>query len=140
MTSDARRDGSGPGREADEALLRAVKRARHGGELPPPHVVQAAKDAFATRRPSVPGDAPRPPPASVTQGHAMNDTPTRPRELAFRLSDGIEVALLWLQETDELTVAVVDARSGHAFALAVGNASPLDVFYHPYWHAALRAV
>jgi hypothetical protein len=70
----------------------------------------------------------------------MNDTLTMPRELAFRLSDGIEVALLWQQESDELTVAVVDARNGHAFALPVGTASPLDVFYHPYWHAARRAV
>jgi hypothetical protein len=60
MTTDVRREGNETGPDADEALLRALKRARRGVDLPPPHVVQAAKDAFATRRPDVPGDAPQP--------------------------------------------------------------------------------
>jgi hypothetical protein len=70
----------------------------------------------------------------------MLDTLTIPRELAFRLTDGIEVALLWQEETGELTVSVVDSRHGHAFAVPVGSDNPLDVFYHPYWHAAQRSI
>lgn len=54
-------------------------------------------------------------------------------ELAFRESDGVEVALLWSRPTNELRVTVYDSKLCEFFELSVppGN-SPLDVFHHPY--------
>ena len=60
------------------------------------------------------------------------------RELAHRASDGIEILLLWHQGTDELIVSVSDERSGAYFELAAGPDQALDVFSHPYAHAAFR--
>ena len=58
------------------------------------------------------------------------------RELAYRLNDGVEVVLFWQQNTDHLTVAVSDDRSGTYFELAAARGQALDVFNHPYAHAA----
>jgi hypothetical protein len=68
----------------------------------------------------------------------MHDTMTAPRELAFRLTEGIEVSLLWYEGSDQLVVSVLDLRTGQVFALFVGDENPLDVFHHPYWYAAQR--
>jgi hypothetical protein len=62
------------------------------------------------------------------------------RELACRASDGIEVVLSWHQRTDELLVSVSDKRSGAYFELAAGPDQALDVFNHPYAHAAFRGL
>jgi hypothetical protein len=62
------------------------------------------------------------------------------RELASRGGDGIEVVLFWHQNTDELTVAVSDARSGAYFELAAAPHEALDVFNHPYAYAAFRGL
>ena len=61
------------------------------------------------------------------------------RELAYRASEGIEILLLWHQGTDDLIVSVSDERSGAYFELAAGPDQALDVFNHPYAHAAFRA-
>jgi hypothetical protein len=62
------------------------------------------------------------------------------RELAYRASDGIEIQLLWHQGTDELLVSVSDERSGAYFELAARRDQALDVFNHPYAHAAFRGL
>jgi hypothetical protein len=62
------------------------------------------------------------------------------RELAYRASDGIEVVLFWHQRTDELLVGVSDVRSGAYFELTAGPDQALDVFNHPYAHAAFRGL
>jgi hypothetical protein len=62
------------------------------------------------------------------------------RELAYRASDGIEIQLLWRQDTDELLVSVSDERSGAYFELAARRDQALDVFNHPYAHAAFRGL
>lgn len=62
------------------------------------------------------------------------------RELAYRASDGIEVVLFWHRGTDELLVSVSDERSGADFELAAGPDQALDVFNHPYAHAAFRGL
>jgi hypothetical protein len=62
------------------------------------------------------------------------------RELAHRASDGLEVMLFWQEATNELTVAVSDERTGAYFELAAEPDEALDVFYHPYAHAAHRGV
>jgi hypothetical protein len=60
------------------------------------------------------------------------------RELAYRANDGVEVVLFWQQNTDHVTVAVSDERIGAYFELAAAPDQALDVFNHPYAHAAFR--
>lgn len=62
------------------------------------------------------------------------------RELAHRESDGVEVALFWHEPTDELTVIVSDERNGAYFELAAERHQALDVFNHPYAHAAFQGL
>ncbi len=62
------------------------------------------------------------------------------RELAHRENDGVEVLLFWNEESNALTVSVSDERSGAYFELAADPAEALDVFYHPYAHAAFVGV
>lgn len=63
-----------------------------------------------------------------------------PRELAYRVNDGLEVSLLWLKRANRLTVLVADGRTGDSFELPVGKHEPLDVFYHPFAYAAFHGV
>jgi hypothetical protein len=60
------------------------------------------------------------------------------KELAHRASDGLAVSLLWDPRDDALAVVVADARLGVTLELPVRDASPLDVFYHPFAHATRR--
>jgi hypothetical protein len=64
---------------------------------------------------------------------------TLTRELSHRVSDGIEVRLLWRVHDDRLLVAVSDARTGDALAVEVRHGErALDVFHHPYAYAGTR--
>jgi hypothetical protein len=61
-------------------------------------------------------------------------------ELAYRSNDGVQVALLWHPETDELTIEVFDGNAGDDFTLPVDAAHAMDVFHHPYAYAAHRGI
>ena len=69
-----------------------------------------------------------------------NISPQPYRELAHRVNDGLEVILLWQKLTDELTVAVSDERTGTYFELTAAPDQALDVFNHPFAHAAFRGL
>lgn len=58
------------------------------------------------------------------------------RELAQRLSGGVEVLLLWHPAVERVEVAVRDARTGVEFQIDVPPADALDAYYHPYVYAA----
>jgi len=60
-------------------------------------------------------------------------------ELAQRENEGISVTLFWYQETDRLTVAVRDERTGEAFDLEAPASTAMDVFNHPYAYAVRLA-
>ena len=61
------------------------------------------------------------------------------RELDHRVSDGIDVRLLWRPHDDRALVAVSDAKTGEAFTIAVGSDQrALDVFHHPFAYAGNR--
>jgi hypothetical protein len=67
------------------------------------------------------------------------ETTTLIRELDRRISDGIEVRLLWRPQDEVVLVAVSDARTEESFAIEVREGEkPLDVFHHPYAYAASR--
>jgi hypothetical protein len=65
----------------------------------------------------------------------MSTTDTR-RELAHRVSDGIEVQLLWSAHDDSVSVAVCDHRDGVVFELPVARERALHAFNHPFAYAA----
>jgi hypothetical protein len=64
----------------------------------------------------------------------------RKRELAYRENDGLAVSLLWDPADNALTVTVLDKQTGDALEVPVEDASPLDVFQHPFAFAALRGL
>ena len=61
-------------------------------------------------------------------------------ELAYRANDGVEVALLWHPDTNELTVEVFDGKAGDDFSLPVDAKHAMDAFHHPYAYAAQRGI
>jgi hypothetical protein len=63
------------------------------------------------------------------------------RELAHRVSNGVEVALLWHPTTERVSVTVLDTHTGLSFELVLeAGDRALDVFEHPYAYAAHRGV
>ena len=69
------------------------------------------------------------------------ETLTSIRELDTRVSDGIQVRLLWSQGDGRLWVSVKDTRSAQSFCLEVDDGeSPVDVFHHPFAYAAHHGV
>jgi hypothetical protein len=62
-------------------------------------------------------------------------------ELAARESNGVAVRLFWSRSTNLLTVTVSDASNGDYFELVLEeHERPLDVFHHPFAHAAARGL
>jgi hypothetical protein len=57
------------------------------------------------------------------------------RELDHRAGDGIDVRLLWNALTDQVVLAVHDARTDESFELQVPAADALFAFHHPYVYA-----
>jgi hypothetical protein len=68
----------------------------------------------------------------------MATTRSKPtvRELARRLSDGIDVRLFWDSREDRLMVSVLDGMTGEFFELPAPREAALEVFNHPYAYAA----
>ncbi len=66
----------------------------------------------------------------------------RPREvLASRRSAGILVLLLWEADTNLAAVVVHDDLTGDEFELLVdADLNPMNVYEHPYAHAAWRGI
>ena len=62
----------------------------------------------------------------------MNETLTLPRELDHRESDGVSVTLLWYEDSNRVTIHVVDSATGEEFDLEVAGRDALDAFRHPY--------
>ena len=61
------------------------------------------------------------------------------RELDLRVSDGIEVRLLWRPADDRALVSVNDTKVGEAFTIEVADGQrALDVFNHPFAYAGNR--
>ncbi len=69
---------------------------------------------------------------------AVHSLPAR-RELAYRSTNAIDVFLLWCPADDSLAVVVIDEHAD-SFELVVSASEALDVFEHPYAHAAFRGL
>jgi hypothetical protein len=77
------------------------------------------------------------------KGTTMTGTSTDSagRELAYRVSDGLEVALLWHERDDVVSVKVLDSKTGDSFELVLSDdENPLTAFQHPYAYAAQRGI
>ena len=61
--------------------------------------------------------------------------------LATRKNAGIQVTLLWAEDTNAVAVLVRDEGTDDQFELSVEpGANALDIFEHPYAYAAWRGV
>lgn len=60
------------------------------------------------------------------------------RELDHRVSDGVDVTLLWNSLTDRVSIAVGDERTGDFFELEVDRADAMFAFEHPYVYVDRR--
>lgn len=63
-------------------------------------------------------------------------TATAPRELAHRVTNGIEVTLYWSKWTERLLLEVEDTHSGACLVMEPQRERALDAFYHPCAFAA----
>ena len=54
------------------------------------------------------------------------------RELAQRLTGGVEVLLLWHPDVDSLELSLQDRATGAGFHVEVAPEDAIDAFYHPY--------
>jgi hypothetical protein len=62
-------------------------------------------------------------------------------ELTSRENNGITVRLFWSRSTNLVTVTVADAANDDYFELVLDkNERALDVFNHPFAHAAARGL
>jgi len=66
----------------------------------------------------------------------MSATPSKPRELAHRTSNGIDVSLFWTKVGNVLTVEIHDAKTDEFFSVDVPSDRALDAFRHPYAYLA----
>ena len=57
------------------------------------------------------------------------------RELAHRVSNGVDISLLWDAVEDSLMVIVTDVELGTALEVPAARDNALDVFYHPFAYA-----
>jgi len=63
------------------------------------------------------------------------------RELDSRVTNGVQVRLLWCEHNGTLWVTALNTKTGDAFHLEVHDGErPLDVFHHPYAYAAHHGV
>jgi hypothetical protein len=61
------------------------------------------------------------------------------RELAHRISDGIEATPSWLRAANAAGIEVLDSRTGELLAADVEQRTALEAFNHPYDYAATPA-
>ena len=62
------------------------------------------------------------------------------RELAQRVSGGLEITLYWSAADNSTSIEVFQPDSGEVVAFAVPRERALDAFYHPFAHLALVSV
>ena len=71
----------------------------------------------------------------------MYEATTERTELVSRESNGITVRLLWSRSTNLVTVTVADVANDEYFELVLDEHDrALDVFHHPFAHAAARGL
>jgi hypothetical protein len=62
-------------------------------------------------------------------------------ELDHRSNDRLDVWLLWRERDNKALVMVADEKTGEHFTIEVReDERALDVFHHPYAHAAWRGI
>ena len=56
------------------------------------------------------------------------------RELAHRISGGLEVSLYWCVEDDSIHIEVRQPATEESIGFPVARERALDAFYHPFAH------
>jgi hypothetical protein len=65
--------------------------------------------------------------------------PRTRRELAHRLSGGLEIALYWSEIDDSTSIEVTQRSTGERLTFGVPREDALAAFHHPFAHMALAA-
>jgi hypothetical protein len=82
---------------------------------------------------AAPTDSPNAEERTVTMNEQVREPSVQSRrELARRVSGGIEVALYWSPLDNSTTVEVWDAASDETLVFAVAPERALEAFYHPF--------
>lgn len=75
----------------------------------------------------------------MTAGSSADET--WQTELASRQSNGLTVRLLWNRSMNLVSVTVTDTANEDSFELVLDEPErAMDVFHHPYAHAAARGL
>jgi hypothetical protein len=61
------------------------------------------------------------------------------RELAHRITGGLEVTLYWSVEDDSIHVEVRQPATEESVGFAVARERALDAFYHPFAHVPVAS-
>jgi hypothetical protein len=56
------------------------------------------------------------------------------RELARRVSGGLEVALYWSADDDSICIELWQPATGEEITFGIAREQALDAFYHPFAH------
>jgi hypothetical protein len=59
-------------------------------------------------------------------------SPTQPRELAHRVSGGIEVTLYWSADDNSTSVRILQPATEETITFVVERERALDAFQHPF--------
>ena len=78
------------------------------------------------------------PEAMQNDGRSGTSQPTR--ELAQRLTGGVEVILLWHPDIDSVELVLEDRATGAGCEVEIAPEDALDAFYHPYAYVSRCAV
>lgn len=62
----------------------------------------------------------------------MNELLPKPRELDHRENDGISVTLLWYQDSNRVSLRVIDSETEEEFEREIAPRDAMDAFRHPY--------
>jgi hypothetical protein len=62
------------------------------------------------------------------------------RELARRVSGGIEVTLYWSAHDNSTSVEIWQPKSKETLTFTVGGNRALDAFYHPFAHLSTASL
>ena len=61
------------------------------------------------------------------------------RQLAHRVTGGLEVTLYWSADDNTTHIEVVQRATHESLAFAVAGDQALDAFYHPFAHVLVGA-
>jgi hypothetical protein len=70
----------------------------------------------------------------ITRGYSAAIASRQARELARRVSGGMEITLFWTAAGNRTSVEIAQPASGESLLFEVPRSRALEAFYHPFTH------